>query len=187
MNILYWTYEADEHCCQCAEKRFGESLFAVSRAIERDTFGHGEEFHSNVSAEAIDDEGNAVMPVYNVDTPQIERGVYCGTCHAEIIEANPEERISIHICYGDTGQNESESGFDSRREATERLIDLLAEIHKIEETIAESEGQTHEEYYEDGALSVYGMVDIDYYVQGDYSATDQFFVDYRESLRDNLA
>lgn len=45
MRIAAWAYDADLHCTECAEKRFGHYLNTLPEALE-------------------DREGNAVTPVY---------------------------------------------------------------------------------------------------------------------------
>jgi len=58
MRILAWTYEADVHCCDCAGRRFGESL------LDDDL--------------PVDNEGNEVHPVFSFD--DFDSDVSCVTC-----------------------------------------------------------------------------------------------------------
>jgi hypothetical protein len=60
MEPIAYTYEASEHCTDCATARFGE-----------DTNGYVPEI-------AQDSEGNTVGAVFD---PFEERDMVCGTCH----------------------------------------------------------------------------------------------------------
>lgn len=77
-EIVAWTYEADIHCLDCAEERFGPPL-RIS--------GSGREL------EGIDSEGNQISPVFldqlsefSMDYDEFDgrATVNCGTCHEEI-------------------------------------------------------------------------------------------------------
>lgn len=67
-SIIAWSYEADHHCCDCTEKRFGADVPESSR----------------------DNEGNPIHPVFSTDE-QLSEGednrlpLVCGTCRAIVI------------------------------------------------------------------------------------------------------
>lgn len=63
-GIIGYTYEADVHCVACTVERFGEEP------------GRGW-----VREDAVDNEGNAVHPVFSWDVEQDE---WCGTCGEKI-------------------------------------------------------------------------------------------------------
>lgn len=65
MKIIAYTYEADIHCCSCAEARFGTQ--------------DGRDW---VSEDAEDGEGNPVHPVFSTD--ELEDDEVCGTCVVEL-------------------------------------------------------------------------------------------------------
>lgn len=72
MEITAYTYEADYHCPDCAERRFG-------RDSEDEITG-------------TDAKGNPVRPVFDIDEwyePEagFPQGMVCGTCTALITEA----------------------------------------------------------------------------------------------------
>lgn len=71
-DIRAWTYEADIHCNDCAEKRFGYIAL------------HQEPY-------AQDSEGNEVHPVFESDEAPAE-GEVCGTC-GEVISESYEEEV----------------------------------------------------------------------------------------------
>ena len=62
MNVVFWTYEASEHCNDCALKRFGRD------ALDND--------------ETTDSEDNPLRPVF--DTDEVLSPPYCGTCRNPI-------------------------------------------------------------------------------------------------------
>lgn len=65
VEIIGWSYEADIHCYDCAQKRFGVALDMTA------------------PKSAVDNEGNLVHPIFSTDeTPP--SGEYCGDCQAEI-------------------------------------------------------------------------------------------------------
>lgn len=71
MEPIAYTYEASEHCADCAEKRFGRN--------ER----------GFIAEEATDNEGN---PVGTVFSPFEDRDMVCGTC-GDIIHKIEAERF----------------------------------------------------------------------------------------------
>ena len=60
-TIVGWAYEADFHCCECAEKRF--PLYRVS--------------DSGRELEGFDNEENEITPFFHGEIPPDER---CGDC-----------------------------------------------------------------------------------------------------------
>ena len=64
MKILFWTYNADTYCCQCAEEQHG------IEALENET--------------ARDYEGNIPCPVFSTGEFDDYMPV-CGTCLKELI------------------------------------------------------------------------------------------------------
>lgn len=67
-DIIGYAYEADLHCPECAEKRFGVDPGKIW-----------------VRKGAVDREGNQVHPIFVSDEHDPE-GEYCGDCRAEIWE-----------------------------------------------------------------------------------------------------
>ena len=64
MKIIAYTYEADYHCIDCTEKRFGQ-----------DDLGY---------AFTVDDEDNPVHPVFSID--EIDEHPVCGDCLEDCLE-----------------------------------------------------------------------------------------------------
>jgi len=62
MNIIGYTYEADYHCVDCTENRFGQ-----------DDLGY---------AFTVDNEDNLVHPIFSID--EIDSDAVCGDCLKEI-------------------------------------------------------------------------------------------------------
>ena len=73
MSVVFWTYEASEHCNDCALKRFGRD------ALDND--------------ETTDSEDNPLRPVF--DTDEVLNPPYCGTCRNPIdYDMGP-----LHVAY----------------------------------------------------------------------------------------
>lgn len=83
-----YTYEADYHCPDCTEKRFGGWK------------------GSNRWIEGVDNEGNEIHPVYSWDEGN-EAGDYCGDCGEEINEPHhgydPNNESKVNEEYTDIG------------------------------------------------------------------------------------
>lgn len=62
-EIIAYQYEADEHCVQCAEERFGQ-----------------EPDKSWVREDAVDNEGNEVHPIFASDVTFSGPAVNCSDC-----------------------------------------------------------------------------------------------------------
>lgn len=92
-RIIYWTYEADSHCLECSEKRFGPSLPEQS-----DNF--------------VDSEGNPPHPVFSTGE-HLQEGddchlpVACGTCSTNIIEHPASEFSAPDVVADGSGGNYS--------------------------------------------------------------------------------
>ena len=73
-DVIAFVFEADTHCYNCTEKRFGEPSDPV-----------------NPWYQVVDDEGNEVGAVFgDVDAPA---GLYCGGCFITIKEPYDEEYL----------------------------------------------------------------------------------------------
>jgi hypothetical protein len=68
-EIVGWTYEADLHCNECAEERFGPP--------ER-VSGSGRELHG------VDNEGNEIHPIFLDQLEEFETTPVCGDCFTPI-------------------------------------------------------------------------------------------------------
>lgn len=72
MNIIGYTYEADQHCVTCTKKRF-EGCGDATNGFKDE---HGLHKYQK------DGEENLVRPMFSTDE-QLETP-FCGTCHAVI-------------------------------------------------------------------------------------------------------
>jgi len=83
MNIIAYTYEADAHCIDCTDKRFGTTYPLDNQ---------------------VDNEGNFVHPLYcidewfELDAGHVEENpiqyLACGTCH-EIIDTYEHSKDGV--------------------------------------------------------------------------------------------
>ncbi len=72
---IAYTYEADTHCPDCAEARFG-----------RDDSG-------DIGVDSTDNEGNGVGVIAPWDEVDPEVGITCGTCGREVVEREAKQTI----------------------------------------------------------------------------------------------
>ena len=101
MNIIAYTYEADNHCIDCTVKRYGKHRSICIHYVQglpctncRDSNG--------ILYEQKDSEGNLVHPLFSIDEWQeFDEGfmaenptqyLACGDCHEVIEEYTHESR-----------------------------------------------------------------------------------------------
>lgn len=77
-KIIAYTYEADVHCVQCAQKRRKSNPFKPSKQMGE--FGHDSDEHGFPIA-GMDNESNLIRPVFSTDELTEE---HCGDCHERI-------------------------------------------------------------------------------------------------------
>lgn len=66
-RIVAYTYEADVHCVNCTNTRFGQYI-----RFPRDTNG--------IPLDSTDREGNTIHPVFSTDEVTTTHFTHCGTC-----------------------------------------------------------------------------------------------------------
>jgi len=104
-SITYWTYEADCHCTDCAEAKFGPSL-------------------PEQSQDFIDSEGNPPHPVFSTDEhlhegEDCQLPVHCGSCGVEIL-AHPSDEF----CAPDVVADGAHGGYDNL-DYVDRILSYL--------------------------------------------------------------
>lgn len=77
---IAYTYEADYHCPDCTEDRFGRT---------DDGFIAGQ---NDDGTEATDGEGNPVGAIFSWEASEwADTGMHCGDCLTEIVEADDDD------------------------------------------------------------------------------------------------
>jgi len=94
VNIIAYTYEADNHCIPCTVKRFAYFHTGKVRGEVVDWYG--------IYTDQVDSEGNLVHPLFSIDEWQeFDEGfiaenptqyLTCGDCHEVIEEYTHESR-----------------------------------------------------------------------------------------------
>lgn len=112
-DIRAWTYDADIHCCDCAEERFGVQGLAPE-------------------SDAVDQGGDTPKPVFESDEAP-EWGESCGTCGAVLSkpwepEEEEEEEAPVYrvMFYAYCGMSHMVGGYEyplgEARELAARII-----------------------------------------------------------------
>ena len=111
---IAYTYDAAEHCPACARARFGS------------------DDHGFVPEDAEDSEGNGIGAVFGWDEIEPDRGLYCDTCGAEIVEALPY--VVVENTPGYLPEDDDPGRFatldEARVYASDRLSDLLDHLYE---------------------------------------------------------
>lgn len=82
MRIIGYSYEADCHCVECAQKRFGHSPQSILTACVSLPIAAVEFDEHGLPDRQDDNEGNPVHPIFSTDE-QLEPQ-HCGDCHERI-------------------------------------------------------------------------------------------------------
>ena len=96
MNIIAYTFEADNHCIDCTVKRYGKHRSICIHYVQGKTCTNCRD-SNGILYEQKDNEGNLINPVFSTDEwqefklgiPQ-KQFLTCGDCH-EVIEEYTEE------------------------------------------------------------------------------------------------
>lgn len=131
-DIIYYTFEADSHCIECTQERFGPaSSDTVTPAhgygyIETLSDGSTIELDENhVRLESFDDEGNPIHPAFASDEGPDYASTLCGTCSQVMCMSCGHTHGKDYIVT--TAMGERHWDADNEAHARDQHIDALPE------------------------------------------------------------